>query len=1101
MPPAAVSGPAQQLTAATHAALAAAPARLTGSTTVASHDVFFMLVTGALMYAARKQLGETFSKLIERTIDVLGSIGVSYLKESSFLVKYKQFLSSQHRFLKIIGFSDPRMTLPAIEEVFISLRVSPHDQSGDRALRESTEIPFEEAAKQLKRMIILGNPGAGKTTVLSYVVMQFVNKTMRSKLGIKEQLLPIFVPLRRVKKRNADLLTNVQTPDNQILSDSILPLIPKGYLEKKLRQGKCIVLLDGLDEVSDQDMHRSVSEQINAFVEAYPKNRFILTCRSAGWQGQVNQFTILEVKDFNQSEIHTFAAGWHRAVITQGIENSIACEVYTKAERQARLAAESGFIEAQANEHSRTILGAIEANGRLLAIAKNPMLLSLMCLLNYLGTEIPRNRSVLYEKCVEILVESRNTAQHIVSLPTLTSAQRHTILRSIALHLQANGKREITKSGICDIIARKLDQLQLDLAPERVLRDLMVRTGVIVEKSLEVYGFAHLTFQEYLVAKHFQTNPMDLPRLFDSLGNPDWRETVLLYAGLIEDATPLITEIYAEQTIERRLLAACALGEVVHCDVELARRIVDDVTRRLVELSEKPAAASAELKPADGGLSAIIDACSSICRDYTDNAVSPGQLLSQSLLELAQRTPALASPIVGCLSQARITKVIPFCLDHIRHNELIGKPRALRVIGKFGDLALPFINDAAGSFETPLLCEILCAIQTTQSAKFLISLYGSTATREEHYLISSALNRITADEIIEKGLYDLAACDVPASLTVERDDKDFIWPWPRRATKHFENVALKIRTDIVLHLRRFLESGDFLQLNVKLYFPALLYSLKRMEHRLSIAEWERLGFNVQNRADVKNLANVHRLLKSKDIRPRRSLARFHEDELKVSTRSASSLGIWIAAKRPFEILLTAIYAADATTIFCLICAWYPTKGLKNGYVMWLAVALVRVLFVAYQNSFARYANRKGRIIRSLVFPFPNVLQEVPYFSPLPAWSNFALATGSIFALSTPGLALFGIVETYLLPAFQGRQYTEVFEDFGVMLVALLPFVFTAVYFWKIVLSSDPSLQLLVHHRSWEKTRPKSGPYSAIRGEFSAPQSDSLPVLAGDSRHE
>jgi predicted NACHT family NTPase len=82
-------------------------------------------------------------------------------------------------------------------------------------------------------------------------------------------------------------------PRTQILSEEITNEYPKNYFENKLERGECIVLFDGLDEVTSESAHRIIAERINSFVARYSKNRFVVTCRVAGWRNLLPDFMVL----------------------------------------------------------------------------------------------------------------------------------------------------------------------------------------------------------------------------------------------------------------------------------------------------------------------------------------------------------------------------------------------------------------------------------------------------------------------------------------------------------------------------------------------------------------------------------------------------------------------------------------------------------------------------------------------------------------------------------------------------------------------------------------------------------------------------------------
>src|SRR6185312_11977071 len=114
---------------------------------------------------------------------------------------------------------------------------------------QRTAIPFNVAFRSCRHMVLLGGPGAGKTTTLSYALLTFAQNLAKQRLEVDEELLPIYVPLRRLSDSARPIIEDVTDEATKILSAEILKEYPPNYFERRLKQGTCLLLLDGLDEV------------------------------------------------------------------------------------------------------------------------------------------------------------------------------------------------------------------------------------------------------------------------------------------------------------------------------------------------------------------------------------------------------------------------------------------------------------------------------------------------------------------------------------------------------------------------------------------------------------------------------------------------------------------------------------------------------------------------------------------------------------------------------------------------------------------------------------------------------------------------------------
>lgn len=362
----------------------------------------------ALVVALLAALGAAVKKEIERTVsravDALGAYGLRAAANRKFRRLYLEHLVSTHRFLRLVGFNVAGLPRPLLEEVYISLRVNSYGTKLERDFAKGGTISFVDAVKRFDRLVILGAPGARKTTTLSYILLRLAQHNGSPFFG--QTRLPIYIPLRRLSVGARTIVADLTDPKAQVLPDEILSSYPANFFEQRLEKGDCVVLLDGLDEVTDESAHMQVAERINAFVDRYPRNRYIVTCRIAGWRNLLPAFSVLEADELSYDEINRFVRGWHTAIINLQERNRIQQE-YTDRDTQAQRWAEAvPRIRIAIDDYSRRLLNAVESNTRIMAVATNPMLLSLICLVHLNRSILPRGRALLYSQCVEFLIDA-----------------------------------------------------------------------------------------------------------------------------------------------------------------------------------------------------------------------------------------------------------------------------------------------------------------------------------------------------------------------------------------------------------------------------------------------------------------------------------------------------------------------------------------------------------------------------------------------------------------------------------------------------------------------------------------------------------------------
>ncbi|HIK03243.1 MAG TPA: NACHT domain-containing NTPase [Trichormus sp. M33_DOE_039] len=368
-----------------------------------------------------------------------------------------------------------------------------------------------EAVKQYSKLMILGKPGAGKTTFLKRIAMQC---NLGCFLGDR---VPIFITLKAFAEepQQPSLLhyINEQFALNDISAQEITKTV--------LRQSRAIMLLDGLDEVKQADNDRVIRE-IEKFSTQYYGNCFLITCRIAANEYKFKNFTEVEVADFDEKQITEFANKWF-----QTKKDPI------KAQK---------FIEK------------LEQNLPIKELATNPLLLTLLCLLFGESTDFPSSRSELYQEGVDVLLKKwdgtrsidRNQVYHKLSLK-----RKQDLLSKIALETFEKGNYFFKEKDAEEYISNYIQNLPdtqndpeaLLLESKAVLKSIEAQHGLLVERARRIYSFSHLTFHEFFTARNIalSRNPQQaFQQLVSHITDKRWREVFLLTVGMLGDADELL---------------------------------------------------------------------------------------------------------------------------------------------------------------------------------------------------------------------------------------------------------------------------------------------------------------------------------------------------------------------------------------------------------------------------------------------------------------------------------------------------------------------------------------------------------------------------------
>ncbi|HQF64050.1 MAG TPA: SUMF1/EgtB/PvdO family nonheme iron enzyme [Anaerolineaceae bacterium] len=433
----------------------------------------------------------------------------------------------------------------------------------ERPDREARKLSALEQLNRHNRLVLLGDPGSGKTTFVNFVALCLAGealgnpesnlKLLTTPLPQSEDaarrdekpapqpwdygaLLPVRVILRDFAARGLPPVGEQATARHlwdfiaaELKAAGLEEFTP--HLRKELQEQGGLLLVDGLDEVPEAEQRRvQIKQAVEQFARSFPKCRLLVTSRIYAYQKQewqLNDFSVTTLAPFIPEQIRHFIDRWyaHIAVV-----------------RQQNLEDARGRAELLKREVFR--------NDRLLGLAERPLLLTLMASLHaWRGGNLPEKREALYADTVNLLLdwwESPKTVrdgrgQPVVQQPALAEWLRvdRDRVRELIEELAYEAHRsQPNLTGTADISQSRLVEglMQLtqnpDVKPARLIEYLSNRAGLLLPRGVGVFTFPHRTFQEYLAACYL-TRHME-PEEIAALACADvdrWREVTLLAAA------------------------------------------------------------------------------------------------------------------------------------------------------------------------------------------------------------------------------------------------------------------------------------------------------------------------------------------------------------------------------------------------------------------------------------------------------------------------------------------------------------------------------------------------------------------------------------------
>lgn len=427
---------------------------------------------------------------------------------------------------------------------------------------QRSELAIEAIARN-RRLVLLGEPGSGKSTVLRYLGYLLASRACGVVVPLAgwapyDTPVPILLPLAQVAE------TLEHTPDaDQALWKTLAAILdgPQGLsaglhdaLRDSLRRGGVILLCDGLDELSAEGGAQSPRTRVSQALQRLvlrTKARVVVTSRilpydaPGDWQlPAADQWIRRTIAPLAFGQVRSFVASWFR-----------------------RLAAHTSDLpHAEAEQQAEQLIAELEARPALAPLVESPLLLTMLALLHD-NDRVPDNEVDLYERCVVLLLDRWEPVRQpgianprpgllarLGNPPGLTLSSLRNPLHALAFeaHRAARGEEgrgvisaELLRGRLVTFFAR-LGLSDPFGACQTFEQVLSVEAGLLVARGDDAFAFPHLSFQEYLAACHLAGLPgsrgddTQQPAmgevsyaLWQSADRERWRKTLALLAGCL----------------------------------------------------------------------------------------------------------------------------------------------------------------------------------------------------------------------------------------------------------------------------------------------------------------------------------------------------------------------------------------------------------------------------------------------------------------------------------------------------------------------------------------------------------------------------------------
>ncbi|MFQ5578173.1 MAG: NACHT domain-containing protein, partial [Anaerolineae bacterium] len=517
----------------------------------------------------------------------------------------------EHYLRTLIGYCDPLDVTPlddaylhsgypgrdgrlSISDVFTALYLERPRRRADETVagamarltqprrKEGAEAPFEgsrlgamggeagepvqavEGVAAVMRLVILGEPGGGKSTLVNHLAAALARK----RLGLaaadalpgwpdEEAPLPVRIILRQFAAWLPGDKTHGEAGD--VWDYLAYRLERMGCKESfaalkttLLGQGG-VIFFDGLDEVSETDAEAKRSlivEATRKFAARLEKCRVVVTCRvyayqeGDAWRLPEADFPVATLAPFNLEQAAFFTRTWYRLIGPL-----------------------KGWTADKSDREAQNLYQAIEQYQHLRELSRSPLLLTLMAQVHGRDGTLPRDRADLYERAVNLLLThwenrivrdvegARKVEPGLVTRLGVRTDTLRGALEAVAFTAHERQEQEANRDQESANIPR--EELRRELyksldsydKAEEVIAYIQDRAGLLQARERHTFSFPHRTFQEFLAATYMlgQAEPVAMLCERARRDLSWWREVFHLAAGISRARNPrLIVDLAME---------------------------------------------------------------------------------------------------------------------------------------------------------------------------------------------------------------------------------------------------------------------------------------------------------------------------------------------------------------------------------------------------------------------------------------------------------------------------------------------------------------------------------------------------------------------------
>ena len=456
-----------------------------------------------------------------------------------------------------------------------------------------------------QRLVVLGDPGGGKTTMLRWMATAYLLRHKGDPTFAEvpdthtlpaKPWIPVLIRCRDLGE--ADLCRSfVEFLTQHLNKSELLPdeaEVMRAVILDRVARGEALLLVDGLDEITNPRVRMMFCQELERTAARYPDAPIVVTSRIVGYRDMPYRmgsgFEHGQIAELSRDDKDLFANRWVEVT-----------EQHQTKEEKARRA--------------RELLDALHSNDRVERLTGNPMLLTTLALVKRKVGKLPNRRTKLYAEAVSVLLNWNPRYYQVIEEDEAIPQ-----LEYLAYEMCRRGVQRLSDDDVHEL----LDKLRAEYPNIRAIKrreaheflrhleersSILIKSGTIWQRDKDqekpVWEFRHLTFQEYLAARALldgrypgrdknlslaeQVAPLaGAVKQFTSHWEIDvpesWRETLRLLVAECNDddvdnvlqaiLTPMPNEDASLTTRPRAVLAALCLADEPNASEARAQHIL-----------------------------------------------------------------------------------------------------------------------------------------------------------------------------------------------------------------------------------------------------------------------------------------------------------------------------------------------------------------------------------------------------------------------------------------------------------------------------------------------------------------------------------------------